>query len=162
MERCKRRIFGGSTQSTFERRCPSSIACGGEMHTGDNSQLLAYVRNEGGRTEDRLTWIGSRLSACERCQSGSRLSTFVSFTMSAHDFDDHPRSSHESFVDLSPSSRAPHSRARSGSVGSEVPVIPCHAQRSNIQINTDLTVRIYLSNILFQSSYRQTCGSFLL
>jgi hypothetical protein len=75
------------------------------------------------------------------------MSIFVCFTMSAHDFDDHPRSSYESFVDLSPSSHAPHSRARSGSVGSEDPVI---SQRSSIQTNTDSTVRIYMSNNHFQ------------
>jgi hypothetical protein len=31
---CKRRTFAGSMQSTSERPCPSSIACGGGMHTG--------------------------------------------------------------------------------------------------------------------------------
>ena len=79
------------------------------------------------------------------------MSIFVCFTMSArlsaHDFDDHPRSTHESLVDLSSSSR---SHARSASVGSEDPGIPRLAQRSSIQINTDLTVRIYMSNIHFQ------------
>jgi hypothetical protein len=37
--RCKRRIFGGSTQSTSGRRCPNLTACGGEMHMGMELEL---------------------------------------------------------------------------------------------------------------------------
>jgi len=103
-----------------------------------------------------LGWIGSRV--VRGMESGRRFSIFVCFTMStrfsAHDFDDHPRPTLKSFVDLSPSSHTPRSHAAPASVGSELegPTVP-HTQRSSIRINTDLSVRIYTSNILFQQLF---------
>lgn len=149
-------------QSTFERRCPSLTACGGEMPTGDRRSRTAkfqhcLVRKKSptemkrvGNSDRRPVGVGS-VHGCKGWNGGVRRSIFVCFTMSArfsaHDFDDDPRSTRISFVDLS--SNTPRSRPRSGSVGSEDPVIP---QRSSIQINTSLTVRIYTSNLLFHTT----------
>jgi hypothetical protein len=82
------------------------------------------------------------------------IAIFVCFTMSsrfsARDYDDRPLSSPRSLVDLSPSSHShsPRSRVRSGSLGAETeaPTISTQTERSNIRINTDLTVSV---NIFF-------------
>jgi len=81
----------------------------------------------------------------------------MSSSFSAHDFDDATHSvastRYQSFVDLSPSSNyhthTRHSRTRSGSLGSEDPTATLHPQRSSIRINTNLMVRICVSNSLF-------------
>ena len=94
---------------------------------------------------------------------GISILCFVCFTMSsrfsAHGYDDDDSlSSHRSLVDLSPSSRTPRSRARSGSLGAEDPTIPGNAQRSSIRINTELTVRIIsISGSCFIDMWRPTC-----
>ena len=88
----------------------------------------------------------------------------MSSRFSAQDYDDRPFSSPRSLVDLSPSSHShtPRSRsrarARSGSLGAVEPMIPTqsethYSERSNMRINTDLTVRAHNTtrqNIHFQ------------
>lgn len=83
----------------------------------------------------------------------------MSSSFSAHDFDDDTHSvtstHYQSFIDLSPSSNyhthTHHSsRTRFGSLGSEDSTTPLHPQRSSIRINTNLMVRICVSNSLFQ------------
>jgi hypothetical protein len=93
-------------------------------------------------------------------ESGWGIAIFVCFTMSSNDSDDRPLSSPRSLVDLyTPPSRA---RLRSGSLGAEHPTISTHthhSERSNIRINTDLTVRAHTitrQNIHFQSSCLST------
>ena len=82
----------------------------------------------------------------------------MSSSFSAHDFDDAPHTvtstRYQSFIDLSPSPNyhthtRRSSRTRSGSVGSENSTTPLHTQRSSIRINTNLMVRICVSNSLF-------------
>ncbi|KAI0274920.1 hypothetical protein BC834DRAFT_965383 [Gloeopeniophorella convolvens] len=68
-------------------------------------------------------------------------------TTSVHDLDDvrSIASTHESFIDFSPSSPGWHvrkhtSRARSGTVGSEDSTTPLNTPRSTIRINTNVTL----------------------
>jgi hypothetical protein len=120
------------------------------------------------------SWTGSRPLGLSQIQTRNEkegrgaftalsLSLFpltMSSSFSAYDFDDVPHTvtstRYQSFIDLSPSPNSSYhthtrrsSRTRSGSVGSENSTTPLHTQRSSIRINTNLMVRICVSNSLF-------------